>query len=291
MAILTGTPLLAVCVMGVAVISPLSAFQAESILGEGASGPAQDQVLDEVRNYAGQYVANLPNFLCEQVTRQFEAGRRPTHWHKGDTLTSKLIYSEGHEQRTLELVNNKPVGRGTRPWRTPLITEGEFGLLLDNIFGSASNTAFTWKGWDTIAGRRVAIFDYSIDVEHSTLKLSLSDLAKALVPYHGSVYADPSTGAIWRITNTISDIPAEIQTKSVSTTVDYDEVAIGAKKYLLPVRAIVVMETDARNIRNEIEFSKYRKFEAESSITFASESAPASTESAKSTEPGGTPKK
>ena len=260
MAILTGTPFLAASVIGLAIISPLSAFQAEST--------APDQVLDQIRNYAGQYVANLPNFLCEQVTRQFEAGRKPAHWHKGDTLTSRLIYSDGHEQRTLELVNGKSVSRGTRPWRTPLITEGEFGLLLDNVFSSSGGASFTPRGWDTIAGRRVAVFDYSIDVEHSALKLTLSDLAKAVVPYYGSVYADPSTGAIWRITNTISDIPAAIQTKSVSTTIDYDEVTIGNRKYLLPVHATVLMATDARNVRNEIEFNGYRKFEAESNITF-----------------------
>ncbi len=58
-----------------------------------------------------------------------------------------------------------------------------------------------------VRGKHLAIFDYSIDKEHSTLRLSLSDFVAAVVPYHGSIYADPATGAIWRISNSASDLP------------------------------------------------------------------------------------
>lgn len=230
----------------------------------------QQQLLAKMRNYAQRYVSNLPNFLCLQVTEQFQSGRKTTRWHQGDTLTSRLVFNQGREQRTLELVNGKPAHRTLQRWRVPLTTEGEFGTLLDRIFGANSGTEFTWKNWDAIGGRRVAVFDYSVDAEHSTLRLSLSDLEQAIIPYHGTLFGDQATGAIWRITNSSTEIPKKLDTKSISTTIDYQEVPIGEANYLLPVRATVLVDIESKHLRNEIYFENYRKFEADSTITYGS---------------------
>jgi hypothetical protein len=236
----------------------------------------QARILQAMRLYAGQYIANLPNFICEQVTRQFEAGRKPNRWRAGDVLTSKLLFNAGHEERNLELVNDKPIRPGIRRWHTPLQTEGEFGTLLDRVFSSASQASFGWKGWDVVAGKRVAVFTFVIDAEHSTMTLQLSDLAKATVAYQGTVYGDPDSGAIWRITDSATELPRELRTKSIATAIEYDEVPIGEKRYLLPLQAIIWMTTDTNHVRNELEFRNYRKFETDSVIRFASAGEPAS---------------
>ena len=237
---------------------------------EAPSEAEQTAMLAAMRQYAEQYISGLPNFICAQVTQQFEAGRKATHWHKGDTLRSKLVFAHGSEERSLELVNNKPPGPGRR-WRAPLTTEGEFGILLANVFGESSEASFRWREWETIRGKRVAVFDYTVDREHSTLKLTLSDLAHSVVPYHGSVYADPSAGSVWRISNSAFDIPPEVRTKSISTVIEYDQVPIGGREYLLPVEATVSLDTGSNNVRNDISFSEYRKFETDSSVTYTSD--------------------
>ena len=255
----------ALCCFGLAV--SLSSTAASSWT-DAPSSDDQRKLLEVIRRYANEYVGKLPNFICQQVTRQFEAGKKPVHWHKGDILSSKLIYSQGREERSLELVNDKPVGREGRILRRPLVTEGEFGILLGQVFGSMTDAQFAWDRWETMRGQRVAVFSFFVDKQHSTLRLSLSDLARAIVAYHGSVCADPSSGAIWRLTDQADDIPQEVNTKSISTTVDYDFVAIGERTYLLPVQASVVLDTGTRHLRNDIEFRDYRKFETDSHITF-----------------------
>ncbi len=228
----------------------------------------QDQLLESMHRYAQQYVANLPNFLCVQVTRQLDAGVKSEQWHKGDTLVYKLSFHQGFERRILDLVNGKPADPTKRHWHTPLVSEGEFGLLLSGVLGPSGEAWFTWRGWKTLRGKRLAVFDYSVDKQHSTLSLSLSDLAKAIVPYRGSVFADPATGAVWRITEEATEIPHALMTREISTTIDYSEKTIGDKRYLLPVEAVVSLLLEHRKVRNEIEFHDYRKFEADSSITF-----------------------
>jgi len=230
---------------------------------------AQDRLLEAMERYGQQYVSKLPNFLCVQVTRQFEAGLRSNRWRKGDILTSRLSFHDGEEQRTLELVNGKPADPAKRRWHTPLSTEGEFGILLSRVVDPASDASFTWSRWATLHGKRLAVFDFTVDRQHSTLTMRLSDLARGVLAYHGSVYVDPETGAVWRISDTAdSDIPPKLQMRAIGTEIDYAETTIGATAYLLPSTATVLVVTWTGRVRNEMEFRDYRKFEADSVIRF-----------------------
>ena len=84
------------------------------------------------------------------------------------------------ELRTLDLVNGKSIEAGSRRRRAPLVTEGEFGILLGSVLGPKSEAFFTWSRWETLRGKRLAVFDFSVDKQHSTLSLNLSDLVKAV---------------------------------------------------------------------------------------------------------------
>ena len=231
----------------------------------------QDRLLDSMHGYADKYVSNLPNFFCDQQTRESEADLKPGRWRKGDTVLSKLTFHDGREQRTLETVNGKRVKPGTTSRPLPLNTEGEFGMLLAQVLGKDSTAYFTWNRWETVRGKQLAVFDFAVDKESSLMTLRLSDAASAVVGYEGSVYADPATGAVWRISYAAKDIPPQIQTRQISTEVDYAETAIGTKTYLLPTQASVTLLLWTKQIRNELEFRGYRKFEAESSVTFGGE--------------------
>jgi hypothetical protein len=248
---------------------PILSMQTQETAG-GAPPNAEQQkaMLAAIGRYAEQYVSNLPNFLCALVTEQYEANKKGEHWKRGDTLTMRLAFSGGHEKQTLEQVNNKPLRDVTRRWRTSLTTEGEFGGLLEMVFADQSNAAFEWNRWDTLNGKRVAVFDYAIDQRHSTLKLSLSDLASAIVPYRGSFMADPESGQIWKINDQATEIPKEVQTREIGTDIEYSEISISDVKYLLPLHATVLMKTDRSQTRHELVFQDYRKFGAESTITF-----------------------
>jgi hypothetical protein len=226
-------------------------------------------VIAKVRNYAAAYIDGLPNFLCVQTTTHSAAGRKGERWHKKETQTAQLVFAGGKEKRSVQAVNGKPVANGRwRGTRNELTTEGEFGILLANILGPDSSADITWGGFENLRGRDVAVVKYSVDQEHSSLRLSRDYLASAFVAYSGEVFADPTTGAVVRITKELSNIPPELETESSRTVIDYDKVAIGGADYLLPSTAIVEMTIRSGRLRNEMSFDSYRKFEANSTITF-----------------------
>jgi hypothetical protein len=228
----------------------------------------QDRMVAAMRDYAADYTAKLPNFTCEEVTSQFEGGRKANRWRQGDTLRARLIYNNGREERKLLAVNDTAVAAYHRGWQKPLTVEGEFGELMIGILAPETAAKFSWGGWEDRESRRLARFDYAIDQQHSILSLSLSDLSQARVATHGSLWADPQTGALWRISVEADDIPKAVRTRSSITTIEYGEVQIGGKAYLLPVRAEAMVSYEGKTARNEIRFEGYRKFETESTITF-----------------------
>lgn len=232
------------------------------------SAAEQSTILAAMGRFAEQYVSNLPNFICLQTTEQYEGNKKGDHWRKGDTLASRLAFSDRKERRTLEFVNNKPVQERNKGWRHPLRTEGEFGPMLANLFADSSEASFSWNRWDTLHGRRVAVLDYKIDREHSQLRLGANYINDITVPYHGSVSGDPATGEVFQIVSIASDIPTELPQREVATTVTYDFVTIGTNKYVVPSHVSVIMKTDRAAVRNESDFREYRKFEAESTLKF-----------------------
>ena len=253
------------CLVVLAAIAPLTIAQQPPPQAE------QNRMIAAMTDYANTYTDKLPNFVCQQITTQFAAGKNGNKWHKGDTTSSKLVFNGGREERTLELVNNKAVQGGARRprFRTNFSSEGEFGILLSKIFDPASNAQFSWAGWDTAGTHQAAKIDYAIDLQHSSMELV--NYIKAKVAYHGSVFIDPAAGTVYRVTSGTTEIPEELQMKSIFTTIDYDPVTIGTQSYLLPVRATVTLVTDRDQVKNEIAFTGYRKFEAESTVSFGSE--------------------
>ena len=254
---------------GVALFSKEQASPANDQQNQGDNTQEAD-ILRRVRTYADEYIQKLPDFICLQKTAQFEGNKKGSKWKEGDTIASKLVFSEGKERRTLQSINGRaPSPQGLRrSVRRPLTTNGEFGILMANVLGSESDATYQWQGWHDLAGKKMAVFGYNIDREHSTVKLSLNDLATAVVAYHGVVFADPANGKVWRISSEAMDIPKELNTRSIITVIDYQQVTIGTADYLMPGKASILMVTRANQVRNELSFSGFQKFEAGSTITF-----------------------
>jgi hypothetical protein len=238
---------------------------------QGLPEPEQ-KLIEAARAYSERYSQNLPSFICTQTVNQFEGDKKGRHWHKGDTLTSQLVMDKGKERRTLQFVNNRPVS-GQKLWNSPLVSEGEFGNVLDSVLGAAYQTSFTLRDRENVDDKRVAVFTYQVDQQHTTLRLSLGSY-DTTVPYSGLIYIDENNGTVWRITTFADQFPTELRTKSVERAVDYGEVGIGDNRYVLPVRATVILNTGDSNLRNELRFEGYRKFTAESHISFGPDDPP-----------------
>ena len=63
-------------------------------------------------------------------------------------------------------------------------------------------------------------------------------------------------------------MPADFPIQQATTLLDYDYSKISDKDYVLPLKAEIRMREGRVLVKNEVEFRLYRKFGAETTITF-----------------------
>ena len=91
----------------------------------------------------------------------------------------------------------------------------------------------------------------------------------AITGFMGSVYLDRENHRVLRITYAPDALPNGVDISSVSSALDYDFIAIGEQKFLLPLHAEMhIVRKDGSRLRNEMDFSNYRKFSSEAVLNF-----------------------
>jgi hypothetical protein len=233
----------------------------------------QQRILDSMKQYAMNYTQNLPNFFCVEVTRKYVDPNAGDHYRSIGTVLAKVSYNGGAEHYNVYSVNGKlqdttmeGAGGGGA------VSTGEFGSLMREIFEPNSQAEFNWDHWATLRGRRMAVFNYFIDSGHSQWSISYgadkNDEQRIVTAYRGLAYADPNTGEISRIKFIAVDIPRTFPVSATTETLDYDLVDISNQKYVVPLRAQLLMNAGRETAKNEMEFRNYRKFGTESTIKY-----------------------
>lgn len=247
-------------------IAVVAACLLAGLPGRAQQGPL---AIEDVRANALNYSKSLPDFVCTEVIKRFSP-LRPGMWTLQDSLNLRLSYFGQIEEHKLELINGKPTMR-TYDSVGGATGVGQFAGSLHTIFDPASAAVFQWRRSRTMQGRRVSEYRYQVEGKNSRFVLTYrvpGDSQRVTVGFHGVVEVDEATRVVVRFTLEADNIPRGFPITSSSTTVRYEHADVGGRMYLLPHDA----ETEMRGrvtARNVIEFREYRKFEAESKITFA----------------------
>ena len=247
------------------------------------SSEEQAAVLDDVRNYALNYSANLPDFICTEVTNRYAAPAPGTkyggpvtddpHWQKQDQLTVRLSYFEQKEDYKLILHNSTPTSQDIKSVGGSQ-SFGDFGTMLREIFEPQTEARFEWDHWGTLRGQRVMAFRYHVTRDRSKYHLIVDGGRGIITAYTGLVEVHPTTHVVLRVTVQAEDIPTDFPVKSANDILDYDYTDISGHTFLLPLKAQITASLGDYVTRNDKEFKIYRKYSADSSVTFDDANAP-----------------
>jgi hypothetical protein len=231
--------------------------------------PLQDDpIITKAREAALAYSATLPNYLVQQMTTRYQSDHPKSGWQALDIVTADLTYQDGRESYKNIKVGNKSVNTsmeeipGTR-------STGEFSTLLEGLFEPGA-TKFRTGGQDTIHNRPAYVYSFEVTRELSRWRIE----APSQLYYpatKGSVWIDKETSRVLRIEQQGKAMPALFPFDTIEATVDYDFIRLGTTgPYLLPVESEVLSCQRGTSIcsRNKIEFRNYKKFGAQSDITF-----------------------
>lgn len=227
----------------------------------------QQELIAHLREYAINYTKRLPDFICTQVIRRYYDPTGLEFWRRQDVITVRLSYFEQKEDYKVMLMNGAPTEVGLDRVDGAIST-GEFGSMLREVFDPESDAQFRWARWATLGGRRMHVIEYRVPQAKSKWTVSYQRSQSITPGYHGLVYVDRDSRMISRLTLEADGIPPSFPVQQAGTTLDYDFVNIGGADYMLPLKYTVKMREAKYLAKNETEFRMYRKFGADTAITF-----------------------
>lgn len=228
----------------------------------------EDPIIVKAREAAAQHVGTLPNFLVRQVATRYDADNPKQGWQARDIVSADLTYENGAENYKNIKVGSKSVKSmeetgGT--WST-----GEFSGVLEEIFRESTAARFRKSGQETIQNRRADVFKFEVKRENARWRIVAP--SQLYIPaYRGSLWIDRETSRVLRLEIESRNIPPLFPFSKAEIAVDYDLVRLGTtQRFLLPTVAEVLSceQGSPRCVRNRIEFRNYKKFGAESDISF-----------------------
>ncbi len=235
------------------------------------SDEEQQQALDAAREYALNYAKSLPDFICLEVNRRYidphyKAGTDGS-WAISDRLAEKLTYFDQKEKYELISHNDDSLYGKSVESVGGALSRGDFGTLIREIFEPESSAEFHWERWSNLQGHLMHVYAFHVDQPHSKLTIDYQRAQQVTPAFHGEVFVEKGPNTIWRI-NVVPEPPATFPIQDVSQRLDYRYTEISGQKFLLPSSGQVIMRTNGQGSKNEIEFRSYRKYSADTTITF-----------------------
>jgi len=244
------------------------------------SSEKQAAIIDDVRDYALAFSKRLPDFICTEVQRWYQAPRPGSRrgsdetsepdWRMGHSLTIRLSYFEQKEDYKLVLYNNAVTDQDYRTVGGATVT-GDFGSLLREIFERRTQARFEWDHWATIRKRLSMAFHYQVAQANAQWHVSTGPDHDIVPAYQGLVYVDATSHEVVRITWEAVNMPPDFPMKSVQEVLDYDFTDLSGQQFLLPLKAQTLMAGEGQMDRLDTEFRLYRKYSAESVLKFDTE--------------------
>ena len=106
--------------------------------------------------------------------------------------------------------------------------------------------------------------------QNSDWDIHAPDGSKATPAYSGTVWIDKATSNVMRIEEQTDSLPTSFPFDKAESVVEYGFMNIDGKSYPLPVHSDILTCQRGTSIctKNDINFQNYRKFGADSTVTF-----------------------
>jgi VWFA-related protein len=280
----------------------------------------QQKLLEMARKFALETLPRLPNMLATRTTYSFDDSPRQLKkdgWpakaglHLVDIAKTEVNVRNERENIAAAALPGSHQPKGLMTW-------GEFGSALLMVQNDSAKGTTTWSHWEQFPAGPVAVFNYSVSQSASHYEIAMpaekitrteaSDptmggggfsssvgyirtdtgnnrMAHARPGYHGSLWIDPATGTILRIT-LIAEIRGNSNLSRAATRVEYGPVEIAGKSIVCPTLSFALTDAPANPTTtinggttewlNENVFADYHLFATTSRIVSqAAEAGPA----------------
>jgi hypothetical protein len=233
-------------------------------------------LLRDIKAKMSRNLARVPNYTClETVFRGAHASDRmviavpgkEVPFRRIDVLRLEVAEVAGDELYAHAGEHNFEKRDITEYGNGGLMGNGTFTLFARNVFATNQPT-YKFAGEEDVAGRKLVRFNYNIPQMISGYRVG-TNFGAAIVGYHGSFWADPTTFDAARLTIVADDIPHFVGLATAESRIDFAKVRIGDSDVLLPQSGeLSTTQLKGSASRNEIAFTHCREYGVATTIRF-----------------------
>ncbi len=239
---------------------------------------AQKAILDKATGYAANTLSQLPSFSATKTTARYQDDVVNTSTSVGLTVNGPNSFARLADAQTEAVDMDKGVEKPPAKTKSSWGQSGQIsppGLLIplkDLVHEASEGGNLKWQRWETVDGKRVAVFSFVVDKKKSHYDVSYccfpkTDTAtgvanaggafnpvpgeiqsvttwrpfKKTVGYHGELAIDPDSGAILRLV-AFAELKPSDYVHQEAVRVDYSAIVVDGKEYVLPVDSFILNE-------------------------------------------------
>ena len=244
---------------------------AQLVSQEPTSEEIQKWPLERRAQYhASHYLETLPDFIATQQIKRMDRSQGKKDWLIKDSLEIELTYTAKAGDSYKLLKQNGKAVKGKYDASLGATSMGEFGEIMALLF----KARFLKSQKETLLNRLSLVFDFVIDKADAKYQLTESVTRRQVITgLEGRVWIDMQTARIMRIEYSATNIPAEFPLSLAEHAVEYTEITVNGKQYVLPDTAEFLVGNERTNFyqRNYIKFQNYRVFDTDLKIVVEEE--------------------
>ena len=231
---------------------------------------SSQEVLERARQWALSFTAQLPDFVCTQLTKRSDnQGQEDSALKKRHDIVTKVQFVGGAETYLTLTVDGKPSQRHVRE----ISGMGEFGSTLQTLFRPDSPARFFHEGDSRVDGQPAVVFAVTHPSGYQLYTGVLHDGTLqnfVRVGYEGYIHVAKDSSAVLRIVgDRIFGVPADFPVRQARFQIDYGPVDIEGSTYWLPLssRDVLVGRRGWIN-QNENRWMNYSRFATKTTLDF-----------------------
>jgi hypothetical protein len=227
----------------------------------------QQQLLQKARTANGDLYSALKSFVCREEIERYKGDLSGSKSRSIDHVSAKLSFENGVEHYNDVRQNDR--SRGELSALTGAWSEGEFGTLLQQTARLLATQAVTFVSFETVAGVQTAVYRFAVLEKESPWDLEVGS-QHYQIPFTTDVWISVGSGDILKIARKSTNIPDETRISEIDWGVSLSAVDLNGKAWLLPSAAAysVSYGESKRREWNEMSFSNYHRYGAESALSF-----------------------
>jgi len=244
-----------------------SSSNGEKALNSAVTPAQEKQLLERARAANGDLYSTLKSFVCREEIQRYKGDLKGSKTRFIDHVSTNLSFENGVERYT-DIFQNKD----SRPSMSAIAgawSEGEFGTLLQQTGKLLEIQLVSFVAFEALADIPTAIYRFEVSEKQSPWDLEVGS-QHYQIPFTTDVWISVASGEILKIARKSITIPAETRISEIAWNVSLSAVDLNGTTWLLPNAAgyAVSYQESKRREWNQMSFSNYHRYGAESSLKF-----------------------